>query len=165
MKRQRAPRTADEFYAMPPAARNRWIRVAHVPSIMRTEHLSLRQAAKKAGIDPRAVPRSALRKRPNGRYAAKGWDRLLRVVVTPAEQGLIELPTRDSREASKIAEHWNAVQKYLETGDTSAIQQLRHRTITDSEDREIPLLTDIGQLERLADAGILSFESIYAGAA
>ena len=164
MKRQRAPRTADEFYAMSPEARERWIRITHVPSIMRTEHLSLRQAAKKAGVDPRAVPRSALRKRSNGRYGAKP-DRLLRVVVTPVEQGLAEVPTRDSREASKIAEHWNALQKYLETGDSSAIQQLKDKTVKDAGGKEIPLLTDTALLDRLAEAGVLSFESIYAGAA
>jgi hypothetical protein len=89
----------------------------------------------------------------------------LRVVVTPVEQGLAEVPTRDSREASKIAEHWNALQKYLETGDSSAIQQLKDKTVKDAGGKEIPLLTDTALLDRLAEAGVLSFESIYAGAA
>jgi len=165
MKRQREPRTADEFYAMSPPARHRWIRKTHAVTDMRNVKLSRVQAAKKYGIDARTLPRSALRKRPNGRYVTRTPDHLLRIVNTPTEHGLTEVATRDSRQASKGSRYSNALQWYVETGDSSKLHEFDNDYIIDASGNRIPLLTDTAVLDRLAAAGVLSFESFYAGAA
>jgi hypothetical protein len=133
---------------------------------MRRKHISLRQASDENDIDPRSVRGlvgSALRKRPNGRYAARPSDRLLRVLIIPDEQGLglTEIATRDSRQASELSRYWEAVQKYRDTGDASALQQFNEKHIIDANGRHVLLLTNTDALDLLADAGVLSFQSIY----
>lgn len=161
-----APRTAKEFFAMPERSQDRWTRVTHVVSKMRTDAVSLRQASREFGLDPRTVlrlSRPALRKRANGRYVAKGGDRLLRVLVVPTPEGLREVAMRDSRQASQLARYSAAVDRYLETGDDTALRKFRRKRITDASGTRIPLLTDLNELDRLGSAGVLSFESLYAG--
>jgi len=132
---------------------------------MRADGLSLRQASQEYGIDARTVVRlggSALHKGSNGRYKSKASDRLLRVLVIPTANGLREVATRDSRQASQIAEYSNAVHKYLETGDDAALRKLRRKTVTDASGKRVRLITDLADLDRLGSAGVLSFESLYA---
>jgi hypothetical protein len=132
---------------------------------MRAEGVSLPEASREFGLDPRTVVRlgkPALKKRANGRYSAKPTDNLLRVLVMPTSDGLREVAVRDSRQASLLAEYWAAVQKYLETGDASALRKIRRKTITDSEGKRVRLIKDLRELERLGSAGVLSFESLYA---
>ena len=163
--RIRAPRTAQEFLAKPERFQDRWNRVAHVVSKMRADGISLRQASREFGVDPRTVlklGKSALRKRTSGRYSAKSDDRLLRVLAVPTVDGISEVALRDSRQASKLGQYWDAVQRYLQTGDASAIQKFRGKRITTANRVRIPLLTDLDQLSRLGNAGVLSFESLYA---
>jgi hypothetical protein len=146
-------------------AQDEWTKVTHVVSKMRADGVPLRQASREFGLDPRAVVRlagPALRKRTNGRYAAKASDKLLRILVLPKRgAGLREIATRDSREASKAAEYWNALHRYLSTGDASAIRQFNGKHITDANGSKIRLLTDLKELDRQGNAGSLSFESIY----
>jgi hypothetical protein len=75
---------------------------------------------------------------------------------------LREIATRDSREASKAAEYWNALHRYLSTGDASAIRKFNGKYITDANGSKIRLLTDLKELDRQGNAGNLSFETIYA---
>jgi hypothetical protein len=75
---------------------------------------------------------------------------------------LQEIAIRDSREASVLAEYWAAVQKYLQTGDASALRKIRRKTITNSDGKRVRLVKDLAELDRLGSAGVLSFESIYA---
>jgi hypothetical protein len=86
----------------------------------------------------------------------------LRVIVIPTSEGLREIATRDSREASNAAEYWNAVHRYLETGDASALQKLKVKRIVDATGKRVRLLLDLAELDRLGNAGVLSFETIYA---
>lgn len=159
------PRTANQFFAMSKQAQDEWTKVTHVISKMRVDDVPLRQASRDFGLDPRAVVRlggPALRKRTNGRYAAKASDKLLRILVLPKRgAGLREIATRDSREASKAAEYWNALHRYLSTGDASVIRQFNRKHITDANGSKIRLLTDLKELDRQGNAGNLSFESIY----
>jgi hypothetical protein len=87
------------------------------------------------------------------------------VLVLPAPNGLIEIAVLDSKEASLIGRYWAAVHKYLETGDASALQRIRRKTITDADGKRIRLIKDLAELDRLGSAGVLSFESLYAKAA
>jgi hypothetical protein len=135
---------------------------------MRRDSVSLQQASREYGIDPRTMIRlggSALRKAANGRYAAKPIDRLLTVLRVLTRVGLREVAIRDSRLASLVAEHANAVQKYLQTGDDSALRKLKRRSITDARGKRVRLLMDLEEIDRLGSAGVLSFEYLYARSA
>jgi hypothetical protein len=159
-----APRTAKEFFAQPKPFQDRWNRATHVISKMRADGISLRRASREFGLDPRVVRRLAgpgLRKRINGRYAAKANDRLLRVLAIPTKQGTGEIALRDSRQATQLAEYWIAVHAYLQTGDASSIKKFRAKRITDANGKRVRLVTDLAELDRLGSAGVLSFESIY----
>lgn len=162
-----APRTAEEFFAMPERLQDEWNRTNHVISRMRADGVSLSQAARDFEISPRKVARlagSALPKRSSGRYAAKANDTRLRVMVALTPDGLQGIALRDSRQASRLAEYWDAVQRYLQRGDDSAVRKFRGQHIMDASGGKIPLLTDIGELDVQGNAGNLSFESLYARA-
>jgi len=167
-KRRTGPRTAKQFFAKSERFQDRWTRVTHAVSKMRADGVSLQQASREYGIDPRTVIRlggSALRKAANGRYTAKPSDRLLRVLRILTREGLREVAILDSRLASLVAEHANAVQKYLQTGDDSALRKLKRRSITDASGKRVRLLMNLDEINRLGSAGVLSFESLYARSA
>lgn len=86
-------------------------------------------------------------------------------MVIPTERGLAEIAIRGSRDASKVAKYWDAVQWYLETGDDSRLKPFVNYKIIDASGAHVTLVTDLSELERLGSAGVLSFESIYAKAA
>jgi hypothetical protein len=163
-----APRTAEEFFAKPKRFQDRWIRTTHVVSKMRSDHVSLRKASREYGLAPQTVTRwagSALRKRPNGRYAAKAMDELLRVLVIPQPGSkLRETAFRDSRQASESLRYLNAVQKYFDTGDASGIQEFVGKYVVDINGEQILLLTDLAELAPFGGAGF-SYESFYARSA
>jgi hypothetical protein len=161
---QATPRTAEQLYSRPERFQEKWRRTTHVISKMRSEGASLSRASRQFGVNPSTVVRlagSALRKRTNGRYATKASDRLLRVLAIPNSKGSEEIAVRDSRQATQLAEYWIALTRYLQTGDASAIEQFQGKSITDASGREIPLLTDLNELDRLGNAGEFSFESLY----
>lgn len=163
-----APRTTDEYFALTAEEQDLWNRSAHVVTKMRTEDVSLPIASRQIGVDPAAVVQlasSALRKNASGQYVAKLNDRLLRVLVIPTRERISEIATRDSRQASELATYWGAVQKYLETGDASELSKFEGMHITDANGTRVPLITDLEELDRLGSAGVLSFESLYAGVA
>jgi hypothetical protein len=166
--KQSAPKTAAQFFAMSQRLQDRWISVSNVVSKMRADKVSLTKASGEFGVDPRVVVRlggSALRKRSNGQYLAKPNDDLLRVLVVPTTSGLSEIAVRDSRQASVLGKYWVAVQKYLETGDASALRKIRSKTVSDADGKRVRLIKDLTELERLGSAGVLSFESLYTKAA
>ncbi len=161
----RRPRTAPEFFAMSERVQDRWTRMTQAISKMRTDRLSLAEASRQFGLDARMVARlgkSALRRLANGHYTAKPTDTLLRVLVMPTHDGLTEIAIRDSREASLVGAYWAAVQKYLQTGDTSVLQKIRRKTIIDAGGKRVRLIKDAAELDRIGSAGVLSFESLYA---
>jgi len=132
---------------------------------MRARDISASEAAQSVGIPRGTLIRrggSALEKLDNGRYAAKPHDDLFRVVIVVSEtRGPVEVATRDSREASKAGKHSAAVQRYLETGDDSALRQFKGKYIIDAQGNRVALLTDPDELDELGAAGELSFESLY----
>lgn len=167
-KKPRAPRTAAQYFAKPKRFKNTYDRVLAAVSKMRSEKVSLSQASRAAGVSPRTVIRYgslAIRKRKNGKYAAKAKDNLLRVLIIPTSKGSWEIAVRGSQQASLLGEYWNAVHRYLQIGDASRLSQFRGRHIKDANGLDIPLLTDRAVLDRLGSAGVLSFESLYARAA
>jgi len=161
----RAIETVEEFFALPERAREIQIAVANGVSLMRSDNLSAAAAARATGISPnvlRRKGRSALQKLKNGRYAATAYDDLLRVVVVVSSEGLVEVATRDSRQASRAGKHSAAVHKYLGTGNASGLADFIGEPIIDARGERIELLTDLEELDQLGSAGELSFETIYA---
>lgn len=164
-RRGLAPKNFRQYSALSNEAQEQWNRVAHVIQKVRNEGISVTRAAKEFGIDRKKVIElggSALRKQKNGRYKAKSFDRLLRVLVIPSLDGLREIAVRDSRTASKIAEYSDAVHRFLQTGDQSKLRKFKRLRINDAEGKRIKLVTDVQELTRLGSAGVLSFESLYA---
>lgn len=158
-------RTVDEFFAQPRWRQDRWNNVVHAVTKMRSHGVSLPAAAKEFGVSPGTVVRlagSALRRMPNGRYAVRAWDRLLRVLVVLTNEETREIAVRDSRIASLIGEYWAAVQLYLQTGDASGLRQFRGHIVTDADGERFQLLTDLDELDRLGRRGVISFEDMYA---
>ena len=129
------------------------------------EGVSLKSAAAEYGVDPRTVVKlggSALRKTAGGRYAAKPSDNLLRVMVVPVHGGRVEVAVRGSRAASELAKRAVAQREFLATGDDTKLRELSKAKLLDASGRDVPFLTDLNELERQGDLGVLSFESIYA---
>lgn len=159
-----APKNADDFFRRSESFQDRWNSVIGVVSRMRAEKVSLQKASQDAGISPSSVKRwarSALQKRSNGKWVAKRSDRLLRVMALPTREGMREIATRDSRQASLIGNYLNAVHRYLETGDRSKLGPFQGKAALDANGLNVPLLTDLQELKRLGSAGDLALESIY----
>ena len=55
--------------------------------------------------------------------------------------------------------------KFLQTGDDSALLKFEKKRIVDARRKRYQLLTDLKELERQGSAGVLRFESMYAGSA
>jgi hypothetical protein len=133
---------------------------------MRSGRISLRKASKEIGVDPSKVlklGRSAIRKQKSGKYAARKTDRLLRILSVLTPEGRREIAVRDSHQGSLLGKYWASVQRYLQTGDDSALRKFKGKKITDASGKRHPLITDLRQLDTLGSAGVLSFESLYAG--
>jgi hypothetical protein len=163
----RAPRSAEEFSAMPESDRDFWNDVGQIATEVRSGG-SLSKVARKYNRNPRKVLRAAqtaFRKLKNGRYAVKNSDRILRVLVMPTRKGLREIGVRDSRQASLIGRYWTAVERYRDTGDASALKEFRGKHVIDATGKRVRLLTDRRALDHLGSAGVLSFETLYAKAA
>lgn len=144
--------------------RETWDSLAHVISRIR-DGVPLKRASKEFGIASSVVIKrggSALRKK-RGRYIATKTDHLLRIITILGTKGKKEIVTRDSRQASLAGGHWAAVQKYLQTGDDEALLTFKGKSVVDASGKRHRLLTNVEELNRLASAGVLSFESMYAG--
>jgi len=158
------PKTTQQYNARSARFQHTWNRVVHVIAKMRSEKLSLTGAAREVGVSPRAVTRwakTALRKDKAGRYRAKRSDRLLRILQTPTPEGMRELAIRNSRQASLLGEYSAALGKYVSTGDSSDLERFAGVYVTDVTGARVPLLTDRPEIDKLASAGLMSFESLY----
>ena len=133
-------------------------------ALMRRENLSLEAAANAVGTDPRTVLRyvgSALRHEgPGGDYQAIPHDRIPRTLHFITAAGPTEVTVHDSRTASRIAEHMNAVRTYLRTGDSSALKSFRGESF-EAGGLNHQFVTDPDTLDKLADAGVLAMEGLY----
>ncbi|MGA2819324.1 MAG: hypothetical protein ABSF61_01495 [Anaerolineales bacterium] len=99
-------------------------------------------------------------RRSKGLWTAKPYDRLLRIMRFPTREGVIDLEVRDSRSASLIGEYWNAVAKYVATGDGRELRRFRGKSIRSGK-VSWPFLIRSEALENLGDAGEFKFETIY----
>ena len=156
---QRATRGAGSARAIAglrPSERQARSRALEAVQVMRRDGLSLSRAAKQAGTTPNAVRRHAGQalERRGRRYRARAYDRLVREMHFLTGQGLVVLPVRDSRSASKIARYMGALDHYLRTGDDHRLSRLRGQGVW-VEKRFYPFITDLDLLDRLASACLL----------
>jgi hypothetical protein len=160
----RAPKNAKELFALPRSIQEQWNDVVQVPSQMRATGLSLEKASNQLGVTPATVLRlagSAFTKNRRGKVKVKRMDHLLRVLLIPSTKGLREVVVRSSREASKVGEYWNAVEKYLVKQDASSLQNLKSKSFINDQGKRVRLMTNLDELTRQASAGVFRFESIY----
>jgi hypothetical protein len=160
-------RSAAAHAGLKPSQRQARERALEAVALMRREGKTLGVAAQAAGTTPNTVKKyggTALDRTRAGRYAATASDRLYRRMVMTTPAGQVEIDVIDSRTASRIARYNNAVRRYLETGDTSALREFAGKSVQAGK-RRYPFITDPAALDRLARAGELSFESLYTMAA
>ena len=130
---------------------------------MRREGRSITRAAREAGTTARTVRKyvgRALTER-GGRLVAKPSDGLVRRMRFLSARGRTDLTVRSSRTASRIADYWAAVDHYLKTGDPRWLRPFRGKSIR-AEKLGHPFITDPKTLSRLATAGEVAFEDLYA---
>jgi hypothetical protein len=156
--------TIEQFYALSEFDQQEVLGMPRAVSLMKETHISASAAARASWVSPRTFithARSALRKIKNGRYVPKRNDDLFRPVIVLSINGQVEVATRSFRQASEAGQHSSAVERYLETGDDSALRRFKGKYITDAQGNRIMFLTDLDELDRLGSAGELSFESLY----
>ena len=143
-----------------PLARERMFEVIQ---LMRSKGYSLTHAAREAHTTSETVRkygRSALIRSKNGRYAATASDRLTRRIWFLTPTGKVEVSVRGSKAASRVAEHSAAVHQFLKTGDSRLLDAFQGQMIRSRNETHF-FLTDTEALERLANAGEISFERLY----
>ena len=126
---------------------------------------TLTRASREVGVNRRTVERhagSALQRGPSGRYVARSTDRLARDVRLPAADGLHDVTVRDSKQARLVGEYWNAVHAHSARGDSSGLRRFEGMDVIAADGTRVPFLVDTAVLDELGNAGVLSFESIYA---
>jgi len=154
----------EQFLALPERDQEIILALPKAVSLMREKDISASAAARALWIPPRVFidrGRSALRRLKNGQYVARSNDHLFRPVIVISNNGPVEVATRNFREASLAGQHSSAVERYLETGDDSALRRLPRNYIIDAEGNRVTLLTDLDELDRLGNRGELSFETLY----
>jgi hypothetical protein len=135
----------------------------------RRENVPIRQAARAEGISLARVVRwafPALEKR-GRQYYATPTDTLARTMqmLTPRGYQTVVLHGRNAgQRASVLARYHNAVKRYLETGDTTALRDFRGKVVRAHNKVGYRFITDPATLDELARAGELSFETLYQAA-
>lgn len=127
-------------------------------SIMRDESIPVTPAAKRAGTTPATMQKyasPALRRDARGRIVARPTDRLFRRLPALTTKGLKQLDLTDSREASVVGRHWNAIGQGLSGDWTKAA------TFKGTRVHGYALETDPNLIEPQAQRGELDFEDIY----
>lgn len=126
--------------------------------------MSLRNAAREAHTTPatiqRYVPRAVVRTSA-GRYTATKSDQYTRTLRMLTAQGQKAITVRGSRGAGRVAEYWAAVDHFLKTGSVARLRKFRGQSIR-AEKVTYPFLTNPELLKRLAAAGEVQFEDLYA---
>jgi len=132
---------------------------------VRTDNVSLTQAAKEERITPSAVRRSTGAFRQRGRrWVAKSRDMIPREMMIMSDGDEFPIQLDDSRNASILGRHHNAVRKMLLTGDESDLRQFRGKRIRDAFGNTYPLETDPETINEIVEQRPdEEFYMIYAG--
>lgn len=128
-------------------------------ALTRREGMSLTAAARMVRTDPRTVRRHVGQafRRHGHRWRPRPFDRIPRGMTVMTPEGPTLVVIRDSRSASLVAQHANAVQHYLLTGDDSRLRKLRRKRLqVDGE--LLALVVSPNRIDRLADGAEIHFE-------
>jgi hypothetical protein len=136
--------------------RDTYNRSLHVLARMRRTGASLTAAAREEHIDPRTV-RKYLKADLRGRGKATKADRRHRDMLIPTTSGNAPVTVRGSKQASQLGKYMAAVSKYLRSGDVEGLAAFEGKSISGHA-----LITELGLLSSLAQAGALSLDEIYA---
>ena len=139
-------------------------RAFEVLSLVRYDKLPLTHAARLAHTTPRTARKylgRELQKTSSGRYVATPSDRLTRRMWLLTKSGNEEVSVRGSRKRREVALHRAAVNLYLRTGGDSRLAEFQGKGIRSGK-LFFPFITDTAVLDRLAHAGEISFERVYA---
>ncbi len=142
--------------SLPPRAVETRRSALEAVSIMRHERIPLARAARRAGVEPSAV-RFWAGKAFGSTSSVNPADRLLRELLIVSDGHTMQVDVRGSRQAAVVAAYWNAVSRFLETGDLRLLAKFEGKTVAGHL-----LETDPDVLEELALTGGLQFEDIYA---
>lgn len=147
-----------DYEALPEHRRDAHDRAMAALRYMRSEGLALTAAAEIAGTTPRTVRRYAAPalERQGNRWRPTSGDRLYRRMAVFGATGRADVDVRGSRVASLVGSHFNAVDRYLRTGDASVLAPFRGKRVGGVE-----LLTDVEIIERLDAAHELDIDDIY----
>jgi len=128
-------------------------------ALARRRDISLTRAARLTGTTRRTVLRHAGAgfEKEGRRWTPRAFDRIAREMTVLTPVGPMSLVIRDSRTASLIAEHANAVRSYLHTGDESQLHDLRRHEFRFHGHR-VPLVADADVVDRLAAGSELHYE-------
>lgn len=129
----------------------------------RNPNLSAAEAARRGGTTLPTIQRyagSALSFR-GGRWTVAAHDTLPRRMLVLTDRGYISMLTKDSRDATLIAEHNNAIREFLVTGSQASLRRFEEYDFEDDDGVEHPFITDPRTINRLARAGAVSFLDIY----
>jgi hypothetical protein len=131
-------------------------------ALTRRTGISLSRAAREVHSDPRTVRRHVGRafRKEGKRWKPSEFDRIARPMTVLTEKGPVLIEVRDSRTASLLATHSNAVQHYLGTGDTARLTRLRRKRIQ-VHGEQIALVTSPQLLDRMAEGAEIHYE-LYA---
>ena len=134
-------------------------RALNALALARREGLSLRAASDLARTDPRTVRRHVRGqfRKVGARWIASPYDRIPRAMTALTPGGPVAVMAGDSRTASLLAEHANAVAKYIALGDEEPLARLR-RHVVRIRGHPVVLETDPARLDRLAQGGELHYE-------
>ncbi|MEM3502849.1 MAG: hypothetical protein QXJ62_05015 [Nitrososphaeria archaeon] len=113
---------------------------------------SLTRASRELQTKPETVIRNTNAfKKVNGKWTAKKYDKISRVmsIYENGKQEWIEI--RDSRTASRIGKYSNAVKEFLSTGNVEALKQFR-KSFKDANGKLHHLETDPNKLYEIAEA-------------
>jgi hypothetical protein len=152
-------RSRADLTGLSPREREARARSLDALRIMRRDGRSLSRAARLAGTTPGTVRRytaGAMERSKGGRFTARPGDRLLRVMNVLSTDGHVTAVVRGSRGASLVAEHANATQRYLATGDIKVLAPFKGKRVAG-----LTLETNPDRIEAFALSGELDFEDIY----
>jgi hypothetical protein len=149
---------AASWRRLPESSRDARLRAFDALAWMRADGLTLSAAAAAAGTTPATVRRyvgSELSR--DGRlWQASRADRLYRRMAVLSDQGRVDVDVRGSRAASLIGRHFNAISRYLATGDGSMLAPFRGQRVGGVE-----LVSDPNRIEQLAARRELDIDDIY----
>ncbi len=151
-------RTAKQWAALTVPEKAARRRAFETLSTMRDEGIPVTPASKRAGTTGATVQKyagPALKRDVRGRIVARPTDRLFRRLPALTTKGLRQLDLTDSREASVVGRHWNAIGQGLGGDWTKAA------TFKGTRVHGYALETDPDMIEPQAQRGEFDFEDIY----